>query len=89
MLHRGGIDQEQRGARTNRREDQVAVPGAKVGGSREGSVTDHADSQTEHIRRDMLRLCGRQAVIDLLLRIERERQRELQGLMEHRAVSEL
>ncbi|KAL8090330.1 hypothetical protein AgCh_039705 [Apium graveolens] len=79
---------QQRGARTSRREEQVAVPAAQVGGSREGSVTDHDDNQPEHIRRDMLRLRGRQAVIDLLVRIERERQRELQGLMEHRAVSD-
>ncbi|CAN0910574.1 Protein neuralized [Linum grandiflorum] len=38
--------------------------------------------------RDMLRLRGRQAGIDLLMRIERDRQGELQGLLEYRAVSE-
>lgn len=79
---------QQRGARGGRREQQVATPGAQVEGPREGSITDHDEVQPEHIRRDMLRLRGRQAVLDLLVRIERERQRELQGLMEHRAVSD-
>ncbi|KAM3320456.1 hypothetical protein P3S67_007656 [Capsicum chacoense] len=45
-------------------------------------------AQPEHIRRDMFRLRGRQVLLDLLMRIERERQRELQGLLEHRAVSD-
>lgn len=55
---------------------------------REESVTDHEESQPEHIRRDLLRLRGRQARLDLIMRIVRERQRELQGLSEHRAVSD-
>lgn len=46
------------------------------------------ERQPEHIRRDMLRLRGRQALIDLLMRVERERQRELEGLIEFRAVSD-
>ncbi|PHT30416.1 hypothetical protein CQW23_30010 [Capsicum baccatum] len=54
-----------------------------------GSVVDHEEAQPEHIHRDMLRLCGRQVLLDLLVRIERERQRELQGLLEHRTVSDL
>ncbi|KAJ0538185.1 putative transcription factor C2H2 family [Helianthus annuus] len=49
---------------------------------------DQDEGQPEHIRRDMLRLRGRQALLDLLVRAERERQRELQGLTEHRAVSD-
>uniref|UniRef100_A0A5B6Z864 RING-type domain-containing protein n=1 Tax=Davidia involucrata TaxID=16924 RepID=A0A5B6Z864_DAVIN len=79
---------QQRGARGVRREEQVAGPGAQVDQVREGSVVDHDEGQPEHIRRDMLRLRGRQALLDLLVRIERERQRELQGLLEHRAVSD-
>lgn len=73
---------QQRGARVGRREDQGAgrVP--------QGSAADHDENQPEHIRRDLLRLRGRQAVIDLLVRNEAERQRELQGLLEHRAVSD-
>uniref|UniRef100_A0A1J3ICD7 Protein neuralized n=1 Tax=Noccaea caerulescens TaxID=107243 RepID=A0A1J3ICD7_NOCCA len=44
--------------------------------------------QQQHVRRDLRRLRGRQALLDLLMRAERERQRELQGLLEHRAVSD-
>ncbi|KAJ9540099.1 hypothetical protein OSB04_026605 [Centaurea solstitialis] len=69
---------QQRGSRGSRREDQGAVAREQ---NRDGG-------QTEHIRRDMLRLRGRQALLDLLMRVERERQRELQGLTEYRAVSD-
>ncbi|KAJ6892521.1 hypothetical protein NC651_025656 [Populus alba x Populus x berolinensis] len=79
---------QQRGARASRREDQAAGHNAQVDRARDGSVADHDEGQTEHIRRDMLRLRGRQAILDLLVRIERERQRELEGLLEHRAVSD-
>lgn len=53
-----------------------------------GSQTNHEGVQPEHVQRDRLRLRGRQALLDLLVRAERERQRELQGLLEHRAVSD-
>ncbi|TYI43259.1 hypothetical protein ES332_A01G155600v1 [Gossypium tomentosum] len=81
---------QQRGVRGGRREDHqaAATVGTQVNQPREGSVADHDEGQPEHIRRDLLRLRGRQAVIDLLMRIERERQRELQSLLEHRAVSD-
>ncbi|KAJ0908392.1 putative transcription factor C2H2 family [Helianthus annuus] len=49
---------------------------------------ERAGGQPERIRRDICRLRGRQALIDLLLRAESERQRELQGLTEYRAVSD-
>ncbi|KZV22571.1 trichohyalin-like [Dorcoceras hygrometricum] len=61
--------------------------GSQADRSSEGSAVEHDEGQPEHIRRDMLRFRGRQALLDLLVRIERERQRELQGLLEHRAVS--
>ncbi|XWS08045.1 hypothetical protein CRYUN_Cryun41cG0043800 [Craigia yunnanensis] len=77
-----------RGVRGGLREDYAATVGAQVDQVREGSVADHDEGQPEQTRRDMLRLRGRQAVIDLLVKIERERQRELQGLLEHRAVSD-
>ncbi|GAV86685.1 zf-C3HC4_3 domain-containing protein [Cephalotus follicularis] len=79
---------QQRGAHRGLREDQAAGPGAQVDQVGEGSNVDHEEGQPEHIRRDMMRLRGRQALIDLLVRVERERQRELEGLLEHRAVSD-
>ncbi|KAI9157421.1 hypothetical protein LWI28_022260 [Acer negundo] len=79
---------QQRGARGGRREEHSPALGAQVDQGREGLVAEHDEGQPEHIRRDMLRLRGRQALLDLLVRIERERQGELQGLSEHRAVSD-
>ncbi|URD90668.1 Major intrinsic protein [Musa troglodytarum] len=65
-------------ARASRREER----------EREGSDTDHEDGQTEHVRRESLRRRGRQARLELTMRTAAERQRELQILCEHRAVSE-
>ncbi|XP_057789452.1 uncharacterized protein LOC131006278 isoform X2 [Salvia miltiorrhiza] len=79
---------QQRGSRSGRREERDIGTGNQGDGAREGSAANHEESQPEHIRRDILRLRGRQALLDLLVRIERERQRELQGLLEHRAVSD-
>ncbi|GLT93271.1 hypothetical protein SLE2022_110720 [Rubroshorea leprosula] len=79
---------QQRGARVRQREDQAAGLDAQVDQVHEGSIVDHDEGHPENIRRDLLRLRGRQALIDLLVRIERERQRELEGLLEHRAVSD-
>ncbi|PON43622.1 43kDa postsynaptic protein [Parasponia andersonii] len=79
---------QQRGGRGSRRENEVNGPDTQVDQARDGLVSEQDEGQPEHIRRDMLRLRGRQALIDLLVRIERERQRELQGLLEHRAVSD-
>ncbi|XP_058181991.1 uncharacterized protein LOC131300268 isoform X1 [Rhododendron vialii] len=56
------------------------------GGRRDEHVAG-VSHQVDQIR-DGPRLRGRQALVDLLVRVERERQRELQGLLEHRAVSE-
>ncbi|KAK4359717.1 hypothetical protein RND71_021946 [Anisodus tanguticus] len=79
---------QQRGARGSQRVEQSTGLSSQGDRVREGSVVDHEEAQPEHIRRDMLRLRGRQALLDLLMRIERERQRELEGLLEHRAVSD-
>lgn len=77
---------QQRGSRGSRRDAQVSES-SQVDRVRD-VVADHDEGQPEHVRRDRLRLRGRQALVDLLVRIERERQRELQGLLEHRAVSD-
>ncbi|GMG99450.1 hypothetical protein Nepgr_001290 [Nepenthes gracilis] len=71
-----------------RREHQRTGPAAQADQVHSVMVIDHEEGQPEHIYRDMRRLRGRQALIDLLVRIESERQRELQGLLEHRAVSD-
>ncbi|KAH0943929.1 hypothetical protein HID58_003566 [Brassica napus] len=72
------------GARGSRREDQQR----SLGSQDERAQVQSEEGRREHTRRDLRRLRGRQALVDLLMRIERERQRELQGLLEHRAVSD-
>lgn len=54
---------------------------------RDGSVTEN-EEQPEHVRRELLRIRGRQARLELIRRMAREREIELQGLEEHRAVSD-
>ncbi|XP_072968083.1 uncharacterized protein [Typha angustifolia] len=73
---------QQRDARGNRRGERDRES------EREGSVTDQEEGPPEHLRRDLLRIRGRQARLDLIMRMARERQRELQSLSEHRAVSD-
>ncbi|KAI7753052.1 hypothetical protein M8C21_016807, partial [Ambrosia artemisiifolia] len=66
---------QQRGTRGSREQSRE-----RAGGQRDG--------QPEHVRRDMARLRGRQAIVDLLRKAERERRRELQDLTGYRAVSD-
>ncbi|ESQ49012.1 hypothetical protein EUTSA_v100201310mg, partial [Eutrema salsugineum] len=87
---------QQRGARASRREDQQSLSSQddrihespQVQRVREGLAVENEEGRREHTRRDLRRLRGRQALVDLLMRTGRERQRELQGLLEHRAVSD-
>ncbi|CAA2966191.1 E3 ubiquitin ligase [Olea europaea subsp. europaea] len=52
---------------------------------RDGLAVNHSEVGA---RRPIQRLCGRQTLLDLLLRAEQERRRELQGLSEQRPVSD-
>lgn len=70
------------------RDDQVTEIGSQIERVREGLVLDQSEGPSEIIsRRDIRRLCGRQALLDLLKNNERERQRELQVLLERSPVS--
>ncbi|EOA26258.1 hypothetical protein CARUB_v10022632mg [Capsella rubella] len=53
----------------------------------DGRVVNANCIQNENARRGIRKLCGRQVWVDMLKMAERERQRELQGLMQHHAVS--
>lgn len=80
---------QQRGSRVRQREElELARAREQADHVHEGSFGDNEEVQTEHGRRDMLRLRGRRALLELLVRIESDRQREIQGLLEHRAVSD-
>ncbi|XP_056842022.1 uncharacterized protein LOC108857370 isoform X2 [Raphanus sativus] len=79
---------QQRGARASRREDEQRSLGSQDDRAHESSQVQNEEGRREDTRRDLRRLRGRQAFVDLLMRIEQERQRELQGLLEHHAVSD-
>ncbi|KAA8544148.1 hypothetical protein F0562_022216 [Nyssa sinensis] len=77
--------QRGRGTSGGNREEQDAEVGAQIEQVRDGLILNHCEIGTG---RAIRKLCGRQALLDLLLRAERERQRELHGLLEHRLVSQ-
>ncbi|KAI3950347.1 hypothetical protein MKW92_027339 [Papaver armeniacum] len=78
---------EPRGSRGERGQEQSSEVSAQIDRVRDGLVVENNNGQSGHLRRDRPRLRGRQAHIDLLIRIERERQMEVQDLLEQRAVS--
>lgn len=70
---------------SQQREEQAPEIGDQIERGHDGYV---ANSCEIGARRNLRKLCGRQALLDLLARAERERQRELQYLLECRPVSE-
>lgn len=69
------------------REEQSAEIGTQIERVRDGFAVNQSEGQTEHMRRGIRKLCGRQVLLDMLKKAERERQREVQELLDHRAVS--
>ncbi|XP_057729374.1 uncharacterized protein LOC130944840 [Arachis stenosperma] len=69
------------------REDQSSEIGNQIERVRDGFVVNQHEGQSEHTRRGIRRLRGRQVLLDMLKKAEVERQREVQELFEHRAVS--
>lgn len=65
--------------------DGSAEAGSQIEQVRDGLVITHPEIGA---RRPIRRLCGRQTLLDLLLRAQCERKEELQGLLEQRAVSD-
>ncbi|GLJ06699.1 hypothetical protein SUGI_0045600 [Cryptomeria japonica] len=93
-VHTASQQRDVRGSRREQSQRHGVQPGLVRRQARQrevtqsGLVAEMEERAPEHVNRDALRLRGRQAFMDLLVRIGRERQRELQGLLEHRAVSE-
>ncbi|XVF05287.1 hypothetical protein REPUB_Repub05bG0158900 [Reevesia pubescens] len=81
------MNSQQRGACVDSREEQAADVGGQIERVLDGLVVNQNEGRTQHVRRGIRKLCGRQALLDMLKKAERERQTELQGLLEHRAVS--
>ncbi|XP_061353456.1 uncharacterized protein LOC133298219 [Gastrolobium bilobum] len=69
------------------REEPSAEIDTQIERVRDGLVVNQSEGQTEHTRRGIRKLCGRQVMLDMLKKAERERQREIQELLDHRAVS--
>ncbi|XP_028776132.1 uncharacterized protein LOC114732921 [Neltuma alba] len=69
------------------REEQSAEFGTQIERVRDGFAVNQSESQTEHMRRGIRKLCGRQVMLDMLKKAQRERQKEVQELLDHRAVS--
>ncbi|XP_045829717.1 uncharacterized protein LOC123921282 [Trifolium pratense] len=68
-------------------EQPCAEIGTQIERVRDGLVVNHSEGQNEHIRRGMRKLRGKQVMLDMLMKAERERQREIQELLDHQAVS--
>lgn len=80
------MNSQRRGACRDNREE----PATEMGGQIERVLNGFGVNQNgraHHARRGIRRLCGRQALLDMVKNAERERQRELQDLLGHRAVS--
>ncbi|XP_028808172.1 uncharacterized protein LOC114762764 isoform X2 [Neltuma alba] len=60
---------------------------AEIERVRNGFVRNKNEGQSEQTRRGIRKLCGRQVLLDMLNKAERERQREVQELLDQRAVS--
>ncbi|KAJ4835610.1 hypothetical protein Tsubulata_010852 [Turnera subulata] len=82
------MNSRQRSTCVNHTEEQGAEVAGRIEQVLDGMVVNHNEGRTELSRRGIRRLCGRQALLDMLKKAERERQTELQGLLEHRAVSQ-
>ncbi|KAE8700201.1 Ring/U-Box superfamily protein [Hibiscus syriacus] len=81
------MNSQQRGACVDSIEEQTATVGGQIERVLDGLVVNRNAGRTELVRRGIRKLCGRHALLDMLKKAERERQTELQGLLEHRAVS--
>uniref|UniRef100_A0A1J3GNX3 Protein neuralized n=2 Tax=Noccaea caerulescens TaxID=107243 RepID=A0A1J3GNX3_NOCCA len=81
------LNSRQRPVLGDLREEQPAGVANQIERVLDGMAVDANCIQNEHNRRGIRKLCGRQVLVDMLKMAERERQRELQGLLQHHAVS--
>ncbi|GMJ10782.1 hypothetical protein like AT2G27950 [Hibiscus trionum] len=81
------MNSQQRGACIQSREAQAAAIGGHIEEVLNGFVVNQNEYRTELVHRGIRKLCGRQALLDMLEKSKSERQTEVQGLSEFRAVS--
>ncbi|KAJ8750320.1 hypothetical protein K2173_014235 [Erythroxylum novogranatense] len=82
------MNSQHRGTCVDHREEQSSEVAGQIEQVLDGSVVNQSSGRTDHTRRGIRRLCGRQSLLDMLKKRERERKRELEDLVEHHAVSE-
>ncbi|KAI4382294.1 hypothetical protein MLD38_008275 [Melastoma candidum] len=63
-------------------------PAAQIERVRDGLVVNQNDTGVETSRRGIRKVCGRQFLMDMLKRAEAERQRDIEGLLDRRPVSQ-
>ncbi|KAL5580151.1 hypothetical protein UlMin_012593 [Ulmus minor] len=81
------MNSQRRGACGESRENQPSGCVSEIERVRDGLVVNPNEGRNQHTRRGIRRLCGRQALLDMLKKAERERHLELHGLSEQRAVT--
>ncbi|KAA3455514.1 Protein neuralized [Gossypium australe] len=81
------MNSQQRGACIQSREEQAADAGVGIEHVLDGLEINQNEDRTEHVHRGIRKLCGRQALLDMLKKAAGERQTEVQWLLELRAVS--
>lgn len=68
--------------------EQAAEIGAQIERVRNGLLVNGNEVRADNNRRGIRRVCGRQVLLDMLKKSERERQREIQGLLQQQPVSQ-
>lgn len=82
------MSSQQRGVSSGEnRDEQSSEIGTPVECVHNGFVANQSEGQTEHTRRGIRKLRGRQVFLDMLKKAEMERKREVQELLDHRVVS--
>ncbi|KAI4322338.1 hypothetical protein L6164_022043 [Bauhinia variegata] len=82
------MSSQQRGISSgDNREEQPAEIGTQIERVRDVFIVNQSEGQAEQLRRGIRKLCGRQVLLDMLKKAERERQKEVQELLEHHVVS--
>ncbi|KAG9154258.1 hypothetical protein Leryth_000711 [Lithospermum erythrorhizon] len=79
------INTQQRGVNGCPRDESATEIGSQIEQVRDGHLVSHREASE---RRPLRKLCGRQAVLDMLGRAQRERKEEINKLLQNRPVSD-
>ncbi|GAA0148579.1 hypothetical protein LIER_07980 [Lithospermum erythrorhizon] len=79
------INSQHRGSHGSLRDESISEIGSQIEQVRDGQLVSHREVAE---RRPLRKLCGRQALLDMLVRAQRERKEEILKLLQHRPVSD-